>query len=195
MLSDYSNSENAVAFFTQQKISNPQLPPSRLADAVRSPLRLPHQIHLDLADSFHPREPVVHLLKDQPRGRALISSQRHRHLHPLARPCRRRIRGRTGRNCVNQPQIDEVQLHFRIEAIAQCGQDVGFRSIVNAACSLICRNYLLPVSTRYRATAFSPSALLPNGSSAAKASSISRAASRSLCSMPKTAGQVAFSVA
>ncbi len=65
------------------------------------------------------------LLENEPAGRTLLRGQGHGDFDPLARPRRRGVGVRARFNAINQAQIDEVQLHFRIEAVAQRGDDVG----------------------------------------------------------------------
>ena|SRR5271165_4940039 len=86
---------------------------------MRRPLRLPNQFDLYFADLRNARQAIVYLLEDQAAGRALRGGQAHRDLYTLAGKGWRRVWIGLRSNIVDQPEIDEIQLHFRIEAVPQ----------------------------------------------------------------------------
>ena len=84
------------------------------------------KIDFHFADVLDAGEAVVYLLEDEAAGGALRRGEGHGDLDPLARPCRRGVGIGAGCDGVDQAQVDEVQLDFGIEAVAERGEDVGF---------------------------------------------------------------------
>lgn len=106
--------------------SDAQLLSTCFADAMRCPLGFPHKIYIHFADVGDGGEPVVYLLEDQPRGRAKLCGQGHGDFDPLARPSGSGVGVGAGFDGVDETEVDEVQLHFGIEAVAESGEDFGF---------------------------------------------------------------------
>ena len=93
-----------------------------------SPFGFPDQIDVYLADVGDGGEAVVYLLEDQAGGGTELRGQGHGDLDPLARPCGGGVGVGAGFDGVDQAEIDEVQLDFGVEAIAESGEDFGIRS-------------------------------------------------------------------
>lgn len=90
------------------------------------PLGLAYQLDLCLTNAGKRSQPVFDLFKNLPACRALWRGERYRHFHALPRPSGRGVRIGLERDSVDQAQIDNIELYFGVEAVAQRGEDVGF---------------------------------------------------------------------
>src|SRR3982750_4460905 len=106
--------------------SDSQLLSSRLTDPVGSPPGLPYEVYIYFADVRNGGEPIVYLLDDQTRSRAVFRREGHDYFDSLTRPRRGRLRVGFRLDPVDQPKIDEIQLHLGIEAVAQRGEYLIF---------------------------------------------------------------------
>ena len=82
------------------------------------PSRLPNQIDFYFTDLLNARQTIVDLLEDQSAGRTLLRGQGHGHFDPLPWKGGSGVGIRLDGDAIDQPQIDQIELHFRVKAVA-----------------------------------------------------------------------------